>query len=57
MHSLDEFGRFGELGRHYQATDWAATPLGPPAQWDRTLRRMLDLLLSTRFPMLSLIHI
>lgn len=40
----------GPLGRAYGAVDWAATPLGPVAGWSPTLRRTVDLMLRTRFP-------
>ena len=32
--------------------DWAQTPIGPPASWSPSLRMMVRLLLSNRFPLL-----
>ena len=32
--------------------DWARTPLGSPEKWSQSLRTMVDLLLSNRFPLL-----
>jgi signal transduction histidine kinase/DNA-binding response OmpR family regulator/serine phosphatase RsbU (regulator of sigma subunit) len=42
----------GETGRLLARTDWAATPLGPPAQWPQPLRTAVSLCMASRFPML-----
>lgn len=34
-----------------QATDWAATPLGPPHQWPEALRAAVGICMNSRFPM------
>ena len=41
-----------EAARLVREFDWAATPLGPPAQWSASLRMIARLLLANRFPML-----
>jgi len=41
-------GRMGELLR---ASNWAASPLGPPAGWPQALRSAVTLILDSRFPM------
>jgi len=41
-------GRMAEL---FQTTDWAASPLGPPAGWPAALRAAVTLVLDSRFPM------
>ncbi len=41
----------GEMARLMRAHDWAATPLGPPAQWPHTLKVAMRLLLTSRFEM------
>ena len=46
------FGPAAELRTHYEAADWAATPLGAPAEWPRALRRALEMALETRFAVL-----
>ncbi len=43
------FGVAADLRAAYEAVDWAATPLGEPAGWSRSLRRSLELALGTRF--------
>lgn len=40
-----------ELRALYDAVDWSATVLGPPADWSPTLVSTLDLMLHSRFPM------
>jgi signal transduction histidine kinase/DNA-binding response OmpR family regulator len=42
----------GEMGRLVRATDWSKSPLGPPEAWPKSLRTILGVLLSSRFPML-----
>lgn len=41
----------GEMGRRIRAHDWAASPLGPPADWPQSLKTMVRLLLSSGHPM------
>ena len=41
----------GDVGRDLAAVDWAATPLGPPAQWPQSLKTAVSILLSSRFAM------
>jgi serine phosphatase RsbU (regulator of sigma subunit) len=40
------------MGELVAATDWAATPLGPPSTWSRSLRTAVGVCLTTQFPML-----
>src|SRR3954469_22480666 len=41
----------GEVGADLLAVDWAATPLGPPGVWPRSLASIVQVLLSSRFSM------
>ncbi|MEO8655350.1 MAG: PAS domain-containing protein, partial [Ramlibacter sp.] len=41
----------GEMGSIIRAFDWAASPLGPPAQWPQSLKTTVRLLLATQHPM------
>ena len=41
----------GEVAALMRARDWSATPLGPPAQWPRSLRTIVRVLLTSRFSM------
>lgn len=41
----------GEMGALIRAYDWAATPLGLPADWPQGLKTAVRLLLSTQHPM------
>lgn len=41
----------GEMGAAIRAFNWAATSLGPPESWPRTLRTCLSILLVSRQPM------
>lgn len=41
----------GEMGAAMRAFNWAATSLGPPESWPRTLRTCLRILLASRQPM------
>jgi two-component sensor histidine kinase len=41
----------GEMGAAIRAFNWAATPLGPPESWPRTLRTCLRIMLASRQPM------
>jgi PAS domain S-box-containing protein len=47
----DVFAADREVGADLARVDWAATPLGPPAQWAQSLRTAVSILLSTRFSM------
>src|SRR5215217_591412 len=41
----------GEMGARMRAHDWSLSPLGPPATWPQSLRTVVSLLLTSRFPM------
>ncbi len=41
----------GDVGRDHLAVDWAATPLGEPEEWPRSLSSIVQVLLSSRFSM------
>ena len=41
-----------EMARRIRAFNWAATPIGPSADWSHALRFTVDLLLANRFPLL-----
>ncbi|MBY9074859.1 SpoIIE family protein phosphatase [Nocardioides sp. WL0053] len=43
--------RSGEIGRDLLAVDWAATPLGPPDGWPRSLQTVVRMLITSRFSM------
>ncbi|GHH40157.1 SpoIIE family protein phosphatase [Lentzea cavernae] len=47
----DVFTESQEIGRDLAAVDWAATPLGPPADWPQSLQTAVSILLSSRFSM------
>ncbi len=40
----------GELGALIRAHDWAATPLGPPEHWPRSLKTVVRIMLTSRQP-------
>lgn len=40
----------GELGELLRRHDWAATPLGEPAQWPRSLKTVVRIMLTSRQP-------
>lgn len=44
-------GADAEIARDLAAVDWAATPLGPPADWPQSLQTAVSILLSSRFSM------
>ncbi len=50
----DLFAAGGAAGRLMAGQDWAATPLGPVAQWPQSLRAAVRLVLASRYPMLLL---
>jgi signal transduction histidine kinase len=41
----------GETGARLRAVDWAATPLGPPERWPRSLKTVVRIALDSRFAM------
>jgi signal transduction histidine kinase/DNA-binding NarL/FixJ family response regulator len=41
----------GRLGRDLLAVDWAATPLGPPANWPQSLKTIVQVVITSRFSM------
>src|ERR1700754_494429 len=41
----------GDVGHDLLAVDWAATPLGPPESWPRSLASIVQVLLTSRFSM------
>ena len=41
----------GETGALITALDWSASPLGPPEGWSQSLRTVVSLLLTSKFPM------
>ncbi|NHC15587.1 SpoIIE family protein phosphatase [Motilibacter deserti] len=47
----DVFSAGGTVGADLARVDWERTPLGPPEQWSRSLRAVVQLLLSSRFSM------
>jgi len=40
----------GEMGRLMRSHDWTATPLGPAAQWPRSLKTVVRIMLTSRQP-------
>ena len=42
----------GGMGKLIRSTDWSKTRLGPVEHWPKSLRTMLGVILSSRFPML-----
>ncbi len=48
---FDVFDADDEIGADLARVDWAATPLGPPEQWQQSLRTTVGILLSSRFSM------
>ncbi len=42
----------GEMGALTRKYDWASSQLGPPDQWQQSLRTTVSILLSSKFPML-----
>ncbi len=41
----------GEVGALMRAHDWSASPLGAPSAWPQSLRSVVGLILSSKFPM------
>ena len=48
---FDFLSNGGEMGALLRAHDWAATPLGTPAQWPESLKTTLRLVLTSKHPM------
>jgi hypothetical protein len=46
-----EMGSAQEMPRLVEGFDWASTPLGPAAAWPDSLKAVVRILLSSRFPM------
>ena len=42
----------GDMAARVAAFDWSTTPLGPRARWSPTLATSVDIMLSSRFPMI-----
>jgi len=45
------FSGAGEMAALMRARDWSTTPLGPPADWDRSLRTVVRIMLTSRYAM------
>lgn len=45
------FANGGEVGRVMETWEWSATAVGPPAHWSPTLRTLVRVVLTSRFPM------
>ncbi|HZL20011.1 MAG TPA: ATP-binding protein [Polyangia bacterium] len=45
------FAGSGEMAALLRAKDWFTTPLGPPAGWDRSLRTVVRIMLTSRYAM------
>ena len=41
----------GEMGAQMRSHDWSKSPLGDPADWQQSLKSVVGLLLSSKFPM------
>lgn len=41
----------GEMGALMRAHDWSSSPLGPPEYWPQSLRAVVSLVLTSKFPM------
>jgi anti-anti-sigma factor len=50
-HATLPFVGEGELAKRMRASDWSATPLGPVKDWPASLRSVVRILLTSRFPM------
>ena len=42
----------GEMRRLTYAHNWSRTPLGPMTQWPQSLKSAVELMLTSRYPML-----
>ena len=47
----DVFQGGGELGGLMRALDWRSTPLGQPADWPQSLKSVVRMMLTSRYPM------
>ncbi len=47
----DVFQGGGELGALMRSHDWAATPLGPPTGWPRSLQSIVRMMITSRYQM------
>ena len=45
------FSGAGEMAALMRARDWSTTPLGLPADWDRSLRTVVRIMLTSRYAM------
>ncbi|WP_262271377.1 PAS domain S-box protein [Microvirga yunnanensis] len=49
--NLDFLSGGGEMGALMRSHDWAASPLGQPERWPQSLRTVVSLMLTSKFPM------
>ena len=49
----DVFTGGGEMGRRMREMDWSVTPLGRPEDWPQSLRTIVNLMLTSSFPMFA----
>ncbi|MBA1155379.1 PAS domain-containing sensor histidine kinase [Microvirga mediterraneensis] len=49
--SVDFLSGGGEMGALMRAHDWSTSPLGPPEGWPQSLRTVVSLMLTSKFPM------
>jgi hypothetical protein len=49
--SLQFLAGGGEMGRRMREFNWAAHPLGPPEGWPRSLKTVVQIILTSRFAM------
>ncbi|CAO3440288.1 ATP-binding protein [Azospirillum endophyticum] len=49
----DVFTGGGEMGERMRAMDWSTTPLGPAEHWPQSLRTVVNLMLTSSFPMFA----
>lgn len=49
--NLDFLSDGGEMGVLMRAHDWSTSPLGPPEGWPQSLRTVVSLMLTSKFPM------
>ncbi|MFP5512496.1 MAG: ATP-binding protein [Alphaproteobacteria bacterium] len=49
----DIFTGGGEMGARMRATDWSSTPLGRAEDWPQSLRTLVNLMLTSSFPMFA----
>jgi len=49
--NLDFLSGGGEMGALMRAHDWSTSPLGPPEDWPQSLRTVVSLMLTSKFPM------